>query len=66
MLFLFLFFFFLSDNNVDDGVDDVVGGLGGGEFRVLACADTGSETPLAVQIFDNLFRLTLCQVVNCN
>ena len=31
-------------DDVDDGVQDVVGGLGGG-FRVLACADTGSEDP---------------------
>jgi hypothetical protein len=38
---------------VDGGrhdVNDIVGGLrGGGEFRVLACADTGSETPLGVR-----------------
>ena len=34
------------DDDVDDGVDDVVGGLSGGErFMILACADTGSEDP---------------------
>jgi hypothetical protein len=39
----FSFFSFFLDDDVD--VDDVVGGLRGGEFRVLACADTGSEDP---------------------
>jgi hypothetical protein len=43
--YFFLLFFFHDVN--DDDVDDVVGGLRGvGEFRVLACADTGSEDPL--------------------
>jgi hypothetical protein len=45
-------FLFCFDNDFDD-VNDVVGGLrggrGGGGFRVLACADTGSETPLGVR-----------------
>jgi hypothetical protein len=35
---------------LDNDVDDVVGGLRGrGEFRVLACADTGGETLLGVR-----------------
>ena len=35
---------FQPNRSVHDDVDDVVGGLRGG-FRVLACADTGSEDP---------------------
>jgi hypothetical protein len=54
------------DNDVDDNdVDDVVGGLRGGEFRVLACADTGSEDPLwrapllnyVCQLYSNFYNL---------
>jgi hypothetical protein len=42
----FFFFFFFPDNDIDDDdIDDVVGGLRGGEFRVLACEHTGSKDP---------------------
>ena len=44
----FFFFFFFHDVD-DDDVDDVVGGLRGWEFRVLACADTRARTPVGVR-----------------
>ena len=41
----------------DDDVDDVVGGLRGGGFRVLVCADTESEDPpWRAPIFVNIVK----------